>query len=308
MSKKEEKKMKAELYFYTIRRDNRLAGSFRILLVVCGFLLASCSSVPKRPAEVFVLQTMTETQLQLANAEADRGNYAEALSMLGEAWRMAVSTDRPALRVRVNISRGNVLFYLGRRQEAEDLWQTAQKEAEAANDRVLAAACRIYRQRSTLSADSSGAEGVLAAVQAELGNVKSDKLFTALAWTVIGLAEKELGRFENAEKSIRNALSIHEGGRYLEQAGYDWYLIASVRSVAKNYQGALDALDAALGFDRRSENTFALGMDWAARGDVFRKMGREEDAVAAWRRAAEIFRSLLLEEQALAVESRIETP
>jgi tetratricopeptide (TPR) repeat protein len=276
-----------------------------LLSVLCGLLLASCSSVPKRPAEVFVLQTMTETQLRLANIEADRGNYAEALSLLAEAWRMAVSTDRPALRVRVNISRGNVLFYLGRRQEAEDIWQAAQKEAETAGETVLAAACRIYRQRSALGADGSTAEEVLAAIQAELGNVKPDKLFTALAWTVIGLAEKELGRFENAEKSLRNALSIHEGDRYLEQAGYDWYLIASVRSVAENYQGALDALDAALGFDRRAENTFALGMDWSARGDVLRKMGREDEAVAAWRRAAEIFRSLLLEEQALAAEARI---
>jgi tetratricopeptide (TPR) repeat protein len=135
--------------------------------------------------------------------------------------------------------------------------------------------------------------------------VKPDKLFTALAWTVIGLAEKELGHFENAEKSIRNALSIHEDGRYLEQAGYDWYLIASVRSVAENYQGAIEALDAALGFDRRAENTFALGIDWTARGDVLRKMEDEDAAVAAWRRAAEIFRSLLLEEQALAAESRM---
>jgi tetratricopeptide (TPR) repeat protein len=276
------------------------------LSVLCGFLLVSCSSVPKRPAEVFVLQTMTETQLRLANTEADRGNYTEALSLLNEAWRMAVSTDRPALRIRVSISRGNVLFYLGRQQEAEAIWEAAREEAEAAGDRVLAAACRIYRQRSVLGADASGAGEVLAAVQAELGNVKSDKLFTALAWTVTGLAEKELGRFENAEKSIRNALSVHEDGRYLEQAGYDWYLIASVRSVAGNYRGALDALDAALGFDRRAENTFALGMDWTARGDVLRKMDSEEAAVAAWRRAAEIFRSLLLEEQALAVESRID--
>jgi tetratricopeptide (TPR) repeat protein len=248
---------------------------------------------------------MTETQLTIANTEADRGNYAEALSLLAEAWRMAVSTDRPALRVRVGISRGNVLFYLGRRQEAEAVWETARKEAETAGNRVLAAACRIYRQRSLLSADGSTAEEVLAAVQTELGEVKSDKLFTALAWTVIGLAEKELDRFENAEKSLRNALSIHEDDRYLEQAAYDWYLIASVRSVAENYQGALAALDAALGFDRRAENTFALGMDWTARGDVLRKMGEEDEAVAAWRRAAEIFRSLQLEEQALAAEARI---
>ncbi|MDR1506401.1 MAG: hypothetical protein LBI67_04800 [Treponema sp.] len=267
--------------------------------------MVSCSTSPKRPAEVFVLQAMTETQIQMANTEADRGNYAEALSLLNEAWRMAVSTDRPALRVRVSIARGNVLFYQGRRREAVEVWQTAEAEAEASGDRALAAACRIYRGRSALAENGSTAQEVLSAVQADLGNVKSDKLFTALAWTVIGLAEKELGQFTNAEKSLKNALSIHEGGRYLEQAGYDWYLIASVRSVAENYQGAQDALDAAIGFDRRAENTFALGMDWAAKGDVFRKMENETLAETAWHRAAEIFRSLMLEEQALAAERRV---
>jgi tetratricopeptide (TPR) repeat protein len=272
---------------------------------LCVLVFASCSSVPKRPAQVFVIETMTETQLQLANKEADRGSYEMAFSLLTEAWRLAVSTDKPALRVRVSISRANVLFYLGQREEAEELWKSAEAEAVEAGERTLAAACRVYQDRSILSADPSIAEDVLANVQGEMRELRSNKLYTALAWTVIGLAEKELGRFDAAEKSIRNALSIHEGGRYLEQAAYDWYLIASVRSVAENYEGAQAALNASLGFDRRAENTFGLGMDWAAKGDVFAKMGEAAQAAAAWSRAAEIFRSLELEDQAAAVEKQI---
>lgn len=275
-----------------------------ILALSAVFLFASCSSVPKRPAEIFTVQNMTETQLQEAAREADRGGYTRALTLLDEAWRLAVSTDRPVLRIRVSLLRGNVLFYLGRRDEAEALWTSAEAEALEAGEAALAAASRIYRRRSLLGADSSAAEEVRAGARDELKTLQSDKLHTALAWTVIGLAEKELGLFNEAEKSLQNALSIHEGGRYLEQAAYDWYLIASVRSVAGNYESALAALDMALAFDRRAENTFALGMDWTARGEVYRKMGEGEKAGAALRRSAEIFRSLGLDEQAAAVEKR----
>lgn len=274
------------------------------LFLSAFFLFASCSSVPKRPAEIFTTQTMTETQLQEAAREADRGGYTRALTLLDEAWRLAVSTDRPVLRIRVRLLRGNVLFYLGKRDEAEALWTRAESEAVEAGETVLAAACRIYRQRSALGTDSSAAEEIRAGVRDELKTLQSDKLHTALAWTVIGLAEKELGLFDEAEKSLKNALSIHEGGRYLEQAAYDWYLIASVRSVAENYESALAALDLALAFDRRAENTFALGMDWAAKGEVYRKMGEEEKAGAALRRSGEIFISLRLDEQAGAVEKQ----
>ena len=68
---------------------------------------------------------------------------------------------------------------------------------------------------------------------------------------------------------------------------------------------AIAALDTALSFDRRAENTHGLAMDWAAKGEVYRKMEDEERAAASWRRSAEILRTLSLEEQAAAVEKRI---
>jgi tetratricopeptide (TPR) repeat protein len=61
--------------------------------------------------------------------------------------------------------------------------------------------------------------------------------------------------------------------------------------VAGDYGAALEALDMALEYDRRVENSYGLGKDWLARGDVLSKAGRREEAVAAWRRAAEIFAS-----------------
>ncbi|MDR2701292.1 MAG: hypothetical protein LBB72_02540 [Spirochaetaceae bacterium] len=282
-----------------------------VLFMITVFLLASCSSVPKRPAEVFEIQSMADTLIGMANKEADQGNYAEALDFLAEAWRLAVTTDRPALRIRVNLGRANALYALGRTAEAERIWRTAEIEANFNEEPMLASACRVFRVRSTLMSGTGKPEDVLALVQKELNVLKSDKLFYAMAWTVKGLSEKELGNFAEAEKSIMNALSIHEKERYLEQAAYDWYLIASIRSVAGNYQQALDALNRAIGFDRRAENTFGLAMDWAAMGEVFTKMGNDGAATMSWRRSAEIFRAMDNDSQgvhysrAQEVESRI---
>jgi tetratricopeptide (TPR) repeat protein len=122
-----------------------------------------------------------------------------------------------------------------------------------------------------------------------LDRLKSDSLSRALGWTVIGLAEKELGRWNEAESALAKALDIHEKERYLELASYDWYLIASVRSVSGRYDSALEALSQALALDRRAENSYGLGMDWRAMGDVYKKAGRTGEAATAYGRSAEIF-------------------
>ena len=278
-----------------------------LIVQLCWTVLffASCSSAPKRPAEIFTIQSMVETNITLANREADHGNFTQALSILDEAWRLAVTTDRPALRIRVNLSRANAHHALGWTAEAERLWQEAEQEANAAGEQVLASVSRIYRARSMLLAGTMNPREVLNLTLREQNILRKDRLFSALNWTVKGIAEKEMGRYADAERSIMNALTIHEKDRYLEQAAYDWYLIASVRSVAGNYAGAIEALDNALGFDRRAENTFGLAMTWTAKGEVYRNMGDEENAAQAWRRSAAIFRAMDRQADAREVEARI---
>jgi len=280
----------------------------KIAIVIAAVLLASCSTAPKRPAEIYTIQGMADTLIGQANKEGDQGNYAEELLLLDEAWRLAVTTDRPALRIRVNMSRANALYALGRTPEAERIWRNAEIEANFNEEPMLASACRIYRARSTLLSGTAKPEDVLALVEKEINVLKPDKLFYAMAWTVKGMAQKDLDQFAEAEKSIMSALAIHEKERYLEQAAYDWYLIASIRSVAGEYRPAVEALNKALHFDRRAENTFGLAKDWAALGDVLSKAGNNGAANMSWRRAAEIFRAMdpVKEAEAKDVESRIQ--
>jgi tetratricopeptide (TPR) repeat protein len=275
-------------------------------LVVLGW--GGCSSAPKRPAAVFVIRNMAETQLELANIAADQGRYNQALAALEEARRLAISVDDPGLLIRSGLSQGNALFSLGRAAEAAGVWEAALAEALRAGEGELAALTRIHIARSRLLSDSAGpgtAAEVKAQVTGEIGVIKTDKLAIALGWIVIGLAEKEERRWADAETAVKKALEIHEKDNYLGQAAYDWFLIASIRSGSGQYAAAVEALEKAIGFDRRAENSYALGMDWRAVGDVQKKAARAPEAAAAYGRSLEIFRSLGFEAEAATVESRL---
>lgn len=278
-------------------------------------LVFACSSAPQRPVELRSLRDLGESQMELANQEMDRNNHDAALAMIEDTWRIAVSSDDPSLRIRTALSLGNVYFALGREEDAGAVWKNALAEAEGTGE--LHAVCLVYIARADLlSAVRAAASGTASAADLEttarrvrletvraVGIIK-DRLYTAFAWMVISMADKELGSYREAEDAARRALSIHEKSRYLEQAAFDWYFIASIRSVAGNYEGAAQALTEAIKFDRRAENTYGLATDWRALGEVYKKAGQPAASEAARRRSADIFRSME-ENGAAAEESRV---
>jgi len=300
------------------KNSKRKRQSILIALLASSLtLMAGCSSAPKRPPEVFTDRNAAAGQLDLANAAVSKGDYVNAYLFLTEAWRLALTADDPETRIKILLARGNAFFNESRVDEANDTWNTALAEATEAGDRTLMSATKVYIARGTLAEGMpertieaeeriARAKAAKAVVEAEIGNIKGSPLYTAFAWKTLGLAEKELGQTKKAEAAISNAAAIHEKGRYLEDAGYDWYLIASVRSKAGLYTEALEALTTALSFDRRAENANGLGMDWMAIGMIEAKSGNKDRAKAAYRRAAEIFNAAFLRKSATEAEDRLE--
>jgi tetratricopeptide (TPR) repeat protein len=288
------------------RIDGPALQKFRMLICAAALAFAAaCSTAPKRPVAVFELRTRAESQLDLSNKAADRGDYGTALLLADDARSIAVSADDPSLRIRAGLSRGNALFSLGRGDEARQSWNAALAEAEQAEDRQLAAISRIHIARGALL---SGGEENFPSLRDEifrnLDLIDQDPFYAAFGWVSAGLADRALGRYGDAEASVKKALALHEKARYLEMAAYDWYLIASIRSVAGQYPAARAALESAIAMDRRAENSWGLATDWRALGDVWKKAGNAEEAEAAYRRSAEIFRSLGMEDAAKETESR----
>jgi tetratricopeptide (TPR) repeat protein len=277
---------------------------YRVVCSAILFVFIGCSSAPKGTLEVRSQRRMGLSQLEAAHRETDRGNYETALGLNSEAQRFAVRADDPALLIRTALSRGDILSWLDRPAEAQAAFDGALGEAERIGNAELAAVSRVYIARNRLRGGGDAME-LREEVRSALSLIKEDPADLALGWTVMGLAEKELGNWNEAEKGIKNALDIHVKGGYLERAAYDWYLIASIRSVSGDYQGALDALEEALSYDRRAENTYGLATDWRATGDVYKKAGKGPAADIAYRRSADIFRSINMEKEAAAVEGKI---
>ena len=299
-----------------MRSSNGRNVLFVFLIIFLCAAFSGCSSVPKKAAEVFTERNLSANQLNLANQTANQGRYEDALHILTEARRLALSTDDPPLRIKSAMSRGNILFSLGRHAEAFEEWENAAAEGEDSGEPVLAALARIYaiRGRLVLLANETGESGSDGSARAaefkirlteELAFVKSDPLSGAAGYVTMGLAEKQLGNWAEAENIVLRAQEIHDKNRYLEDAAYDWFLIASIRSVAGNYESSLQALRMAISFDRRAENGFGLASSWKAMGEVHKKYGRSEESVKAFRRAADIYRAIGLLERAEQLEDQL---
>jgi len=268
------------------------------------FLFASCSSAPKNPGDVFLLRSQAESMLEQGNREADRGNYENALLLINESKRIAILVDDPSLRVRTGLSRGNVLFNLGQSKEAFDEWDVALAEAEKRGTPELVSVSRVHIARGNLLSGKMEAQPVIDQVNKELVAIKDDQLYIAFSWLVIGLAQRELGSYREAEASVTRSLDVHEKGLYFEQAAYDWFVIASIRSLAGNYDSSLQALQSAIAFDRRVENSWGLASDWRAMGDVYKKANKDAESREAYQRAASIFRAMGNDADAQAMETR----
>jgi tetratricopeptide (TPR) repeat protein len=267
-----------------------------IIILTIISLIPACSTPPKNPGDVFDIRKQAETHLELGSKDADRGSFETALLKLDEAMKLAIAVDDPGLRIRVGLSRGNVLFSLGRGEEAKKAWEDALLEAKRAGNKELEAVSSIYVERGKLlSATDVDLSAVAQAVRDKVSGDMSainDRYYTAFAWTIIGLAENKLKNYKEAETAVLRALEIHEKDLYFELAAYDWFMIASFRSRARDYSGALKALEKAIDFDRRVENSWGLASDWQAVGDVHGKAGNAEESSAAYARAAEIFNAI----------------
>ena len=306
----------------TIKEERRKIGClfFSLLLVHCSlFTVFSCSSAPKKATEIYTIRNTATNQLNLANETAGHGRYEEALVIVDGARQLAVTADDPPLRIKTSISRGNILFSLGRESQAFQELESAATEADAVGDRLLAAQARIYIIRASImqltsenSTDNGGGNAAASKIEeykesltGEMTSVRSDQNATAEAYVTLGMVEKGLGNWAEAESALRRALDVHVKNLTLEAAAYDWFIIASVRSMAGDYDSALEALRTAISYDRRAENGFGLASSWQATGDVLEKAGRAEEARAAWRRAAEIYRAISMKDLAEKLEGQL---
>ena len=272
------------------------------------FILFSCSSSPDLPEEVFSIRNMASRQLDLANRTATQGRFGDALLIVEDARRLALSTDDPVLLIQTATARANFLFSLGRYDEAFQNWEAARDEGEIAGFPDLAILAQIYSARGRLMLLNNPTEAAVLEIQDQIrfyiSSIRSDPQVQASGWLVMGMVEKELQHYSEAEAAARRSLDIHVRNRNLEDAAYDWYFIASIHSVAGRYDDALAALRNAINYDRRAENGYGLASSWEAMGEVYIRTGNYTEAARAFNRAADIYQAIGLEDLSIKAAAR----
>ena len=276
-----------------------------LLIVICSLFFFNCSTTKKDPGYIEVLRRQAEAWLESGNREAGQGKFENALHLLTETKRNSILADDHSLLVRVCMSRGNVLYSLGRPDEAFAEWEQAIIEAAKLGDAELISVSRIFLAKGNLMAEKSAANVVLDEVNRERINIKKNRLYIAFSWQVTGLAYRALGSYNEAEDAFMRSLQIHQKDSYFENASYDWYTTASVRSLSGNTQGAIQALEASIDFDRRVENSWGLAASYRAMGDVYKKMGRQNDSLEAYKRARNIYAAMGHTKEAAETDNRM---
>jgi len=277
--------------------------SICLLILILSF--GSCSTSAKNTGDVYNLRAYAEKGIQAADKEAVQGNYTNAYALLTEYKRMAVLSDAPSLISRVCLSMGNVLFSMGEIDEAFSEWERAVLEAQKSKNSELLSVSKIFKAKGSLLSGRIAAQSVLDEVNRESVNIKKDALYTAFSWQVKGLALRALGSYREAETAFKSSLAIHEKEKTLENASYDWYTIASIRSLAGNSQGAIEALESAITMDRRIENSWGLAASYRAMGDVYRKAGKTQEALDAYARAKGIYEALKNDDEVSEIEKKM---
>jgi tetratricopeptide (TPR) repeat protein len=276
---------------------------FYVVLII--LTVTSCSSAPKNTGYTYEMRIYAEADLETGNKEAAKGNFNISINMLKESKRKGILTDDSSLIIRSGLSLGNVLFSVGQEEEAFSEWEAALVEAQKLDNSELLSVSKIFIARGRLISGRTGAQPVLDEVTREAVNIKTDKLYIAFSWQVKGLALRELKNYDEAENAVKQSFAIHDKGKNSENASYDWYLIGSIRSLAGNTEGALEALEKAIDYDRRVENSWGLAASWRAIGDVYRKIGRSDESNEAYNRSKNIYAAMKNEDAAAETEKRI---
>ena len=270
------------------------------ILIVVLALFISCSSAPKRSMQVSTIYSSATEMIESANACILTGDYDKAGFFLSAAENQAMSIDNYDLLLAAALARCSLNLSINPPQI-----DTAQKYVDYAQGFVKNTSDPKKQQaivelsQARVSIAQGSFSGNLDNIKKEL---KSDDYYSAQVLQVEGDVYKLQKDYAAADKSYTAAAKSFTDNRYLSEIGICWYKAAQARSLAGNKDGALQAMEQAIYYDRAAENSLALGTDYYAVGLILLKGNASSNektrAAQAFKHSAEIFTSVNADELA----------
>lgn len=284
--------------------------SFLLALTLCElFSFTAWAAAPKRPLEITAAADRAYVYFEAGNKSLTKGDLKQAGRDFEKAYAIAVSIDDASLLCRICLSAVSHKILLGNMEmednggvfsgySCSDLVSMARDFASRSENQLLTDVCSLYEASIILSANPVVAEDVqnlISSLKMKEKIFSREPYYLGFYYRTMGDLLKLLEKYQEAAKMYENAVSIHLKERYLYELGHDWYLCASVHSLAGNKKSALEAIEMALKYDRAAENTFAIASDYEAYGRILLKnlpsQEEKDSAVKALNWASAIYES-----------------
>ena len=277
------------------------------ILICAGFVLSGCSSAPKRSMIVSNIYDSSISMLESANASILLGDYSKADLLLKDAYNSAMSIDNYDLLTSVLLARVSLdLSYNPPKVDlATESLEKAQVFAKYSDySEKQTALCILAEVRIATTAASTGTQeqnynSLLSKLEENKPAVKGDPYNEAHFDSAAGDIYKLQNKYTEAEEAFLAATKSFTDNLYLSEIGINWYKVAQVRSLNNNKQGALEAIESAIYYDRLAENSIALATDYFAKGSILQKgnpsASEKEAADFAFQHSKDIYASVGIE-------------
>jgi len=268
-----------------------------IILSLFIFLLAGCSSAPKKPAGVFDIRNQAAGFAAFGNDYYAKGDFSQAARFFSDALTAYTSVFDPAGMAMSRISLAKVMIATGEFEAAANLLTTAAQNKEGVKPEDA--------QYPNLSAEFALTQGLLLLAQGkndealasfeEVLSIPGKKPSNALLARVyhnIASVYKLQENWTQAREYAEKALVLNEKEKEYSAQASNHYLLASLSLKQGDSAGSIEHLEKALVLDRMMEDSLSIVQDLRAIGSVQFSAGNRKEAYRAWRNAYDILISL----------------
>jgi len=275
------------------------------LLIAFLLLLTACSSAPKRAMQVSTVYSTAAELIQTSNAAILSGDLENASLFLTAAENHSMSIDNNDLLCSVALTRCALcLSYNPPKIEAAENQVALAKSYinKCSNPQKQASIVSLSEVRVLAAKGEGNTSSMLSTLENAQKGVKGDPYYEAQFSQVKGDVYKLAKNYEEADKAYTGAAKSFIDNRYLSEIGICWYKAAQARSMAGNKEGALEAMENAIYYDRAAENSLGLGADYYAVGLILIKGSPSQEeknqAKEAFNHSADIYTSIKASELA----------
>ena len=259
--------------------------------LACCLIVLSCSTQPAKTDSASAVKNQAAADAATGDGYFHQGRNELAVQFFTISLGEYTSIDDSEGVIRVYNALGKTYIAMGSFSMAQDILTRAQTMARDTKSGSLFETTLNLGELYLFKGEADTARATFEQALAMPAGARTSAQ-TAILYHDLGTAAKNLGDEGKALDYYAKALDLDLAGTLNEQAASDYYMIASVHSLAGRYDEALKNATLALTMDKKIENSRAIAEDLHALGLISTKKGDTAAAFDYFKRAYLVFTTL----------------